>query len=467
MVRRQASAKISSSNCQAYQNSCHFYSHCIEQSFPCGHNHFITAYAEERCHEIDKLKSNPSSSDLYSVSLHAYLWAHAAESCFHQAIWQILNDKYLTQNKRADPQTCLEWERDVVNAMNTCYSDTGLAWSIGDLPDQDITQLVNIFRVGEPRAYFNRAVDSGIPELVKAGNAQLASSLVEQPVKYRYIYCIKGIKYAGPNEDATSPSPEDFIAAVKDGVNPPPGETDFHYSGPDEELEGLCFSHQPSNINSNTDDYHYVIWFTSNDTHPEINTPIDRLQTNGGVINAQMFELTNRGSRPREQTLCGDGIRQITEDCDFSSNHRACDTLCRVKPGFDCNVDQLEPSKCFREMCGDGMRTRGEECDDRNWAEGDGCSSSCRIEPLFQCTRNHYNATSDCSRTEGVSQLNKRDTRQASLFQEESIVGDRTFEFDSTSSSAGHRPVSSSLIIYILSTWLVCVLPQFLLNWRS
>jgi cysteine-rich repeat protein len=35
--------------------------------------------------------------------------------------------------------------------------------------------------------------------------------------------------------------------------------------------------------------------------------------------------------------------------------------------------------------CGDGKILKGEQCDDGNTASGDGCSSTCQIEPGSDC----------------------------------------------------------------------------------
>ena len=35
--------------------------------------------------------------------------------------------------------------------------------------------------------------------------------------------------------------------------------------------------------------------------------------------------------------------------------------------------------------CGDGVLTENEECDDNNKVDGDGCSSSCKLEEGFSC----------------------------------------------------------------------------------
>jgi len=63
---------------------------------------------------------------------------------------------------------------------------------------------------------------------------------------------------------------------------------------------------------------------------------------------------------------CGDGIASTTEVCDTGGNTATCDS--------DCSVVQ----------CNDGIiNTAGnEQCEDGNAVSGDGCSSSCRLEPF-------------------------------------------------------------------------------------
>src|SRR5690606_34978617 len=55
-----------------------------------------------------------------------------------------------------------------------------------------------------------------------------------------------------------------------------------------------------------------------------------------------------------------------------------CSTSCRVEPGYDCGA--AEPSVCV-STCGDGVVASGDEtCDDSNTMAGDGCGATCRIE---------------------------------------------------------------------------------------
>jgi len=61
---------------------------------------------------------------------------------------------------------------------------------------------------------------------------------------------------------------------------------------------------------------------------------------------------------------CGDGIVDEDEECDplFPTDN-------------GCKAD------CTKVVCGDGVTEGDEECDDGNTASGDGCSSTCVIEP--------------------------------------------------------------------------------------
>ncbi len=80
---------------------------------------------------------------------------------------------------------------------------------------------------------------------------------------------------------------------------------------------------------------------------------------------------------------CGDGVVDSGEMCDDGngSDGDGCSSSCRVEPGFSChNV----PSECS-PVCGNSILNVGEGCDDGNLDDGDGCSSSCWVEVGFSC----------------------------------------------------------------------------------
>src|SRR5699024_3278302 len=99
---------------------------------------------------------------------------------------------------------------------------------------------------------------------------------------------------------------------------------------------------------------------------------------------------------PCERTSCGDGVVEGSEQCDLGAednNHggRGCTAFCRLEP-----VCPEGPGECT-SACGDGILLPqdklpvsegglGHECDDGNTADGDGCSSDCKIEDGFECT---------------------------------------------------------------------------------
>ncbi|MGE0791386.1 MAG: DUF4215 domain-containing protein [Sandaracinaceae bacterium] len=79
---------------------------------------------------------------------------------------------------------------------------------------------------------------------------------------------------------------------------------------------------------------------------------------------------------------CGDGFRDVGEDCDDGNN----------RDGDGCSAD------CFFEtFCGDGFLDSVEECDDGNNINGDGCSASCRIETVVPvCGDGFTDAGEEC-----------------------------------------------------------------------
>src|SRR5262252_4793788 len=83
---------------------------------------------------------------------------------------------------------------------------------------------------------------------------------------------------------------------------------------------------------------------------------------------------------------CGDGVLGGIEQCDPPSVGHGCAADCRLEPGWVCDApptppNPSQPAVCHKTVCGDGNREGTEACDDHNMIDGDGCSSSCTLEP--------------------------------------------------------------------------------------
>ena len=89
------------------------------------------------------------------------------------------------------------------------------------------------------------------------------------------------------------------------------------------------------------------------------------------------------------KVLCGNGKVEGPEGCDDGNNVAAdgCSSGCKVESGWDCKVySPLEnKSYCSRQInensfCGDGVVQGTEQCDDGfPLINGDGCNIYCRI----------------------------------------------------------------------------------------
>jgi len=94
-------------------------------------------------------------------------------------------------------------------------------------------------------------------------------------------------------------------------------------------------------------------------------------------------------------TVCGDGILTDDEFCDCGGNNPFCSedngcTDCKSidTSKYECRnifMSGIMYSVC-QSLCGNGIKAANEECDDGNIIDGDGCSSSCKLEDKI-----HYN----------------------------------------------------------------------------
>ncbi|HEY4014849.1 MAG TPA: DUF4215 domain-containing protein [Polyangiaceae bacterium] len=85
--------------------------------------------------------------------------------------------------------------------------------------------------------------------------------------------------------------------------------------------------------------------------------------------------------------VCGDGALAGTEQCDDGNtvSGDGCSSSCQLEPGWTCPTPG-QPCKRI-EYCGNGILELdiGEQCDDGNTTSGDGCSATCQLEPGFVC----------------------------------------------------------------------------------
>ncbi|MFH1670630.1 MAG: DUF4215 domain-containing protein, partial [Patescibacteria group bacterium] len=82
---------------------------------------------------------------------------------------------------------------------------------------------------------------------------------------------------------------------------------------------------------------------------------------------------------PGPQPYCGDGSLDIgNEECEYDHQCSAGE-ICNNQ----CQCESTGSQQCYSDcspICGDGLVVGDEECDDGNTRNGDGCSSTCRIE---------------------------------------------------------------------------------------
>jgi MYXO-CTERM domain-containing protein len=90
---------------------------------------------------------------------------------------------------------------------------------------------------------------------------------------------------------------------------------------------------------------------------------------------------------------CGDGLIAAIEECDDKNKAGGdgCSSSCTIEPGWSCKG---VPSTCS-PICGDGLVVGGEGCDDLNKQPGDGCFS-CLVEKGWYCSGQPSKCATKC-----------------------------------------------------------------------
>ncbi len=93
---------------------------------------------------------------------------------------------------------------------------------------------------------------------------------------------------------------------------------------------------------------------------------------------------------------CGDKKKNGYEQCDDgnSKSGDGCSSSCLLEPGYVC-VALGTP--CKKAICGQNGKEADEGCDDGNTIYGDGCSGQCQNEPTFDS-----NGTADLVCGDGI-----------------------------------------------------------------
>ncbi|CAI2380290.1 unnamed protein product [Moneuplotes crassus] len=153
---------------------------------------------------------------------------------------------------------------------------------------------------------------------------------------------------------------------------------------------------------------------TSNFYYPQyINSPKQVT-----VACAAGYSKTTVSSRPTCVTVCGDGKRAGTEECDDSNKRSGdgCSGSCTVESSWYCtggttsSADSCtfcypgyypsptsNPTTCASQ-CGDKMQVGSEKCDDGNASNSDGCKSDCSgVEAGWVCSNSTFESGDVCT----------------------------------------------------------------------
>ncbi|XP_030743283.2 disintegrin and metalloproteinase domain-containing protein 1a-like, partial [Echinops telfairi] len=107
-----------------------------------------------------------------------------------------------------------------------------------------------------------------------------------------------------------------------------------------------------------------------------------------------LFNKPRHRVRTRRNAVCGNGVREASEECDCGPNcdsNPCCDVTCRLKPGAQCN-GRLCCADCLHRRKGYICRSAQDECDLPEYCHGD--SGECPADTYKQdgtpCQRINY-----------------------------------------------------------------------------
>lgn len=399
--KRTSSPTTSNANlqmCSFSEQSCHFYSHCVESHFHCGPLGFAQAYAEARCEAIDDLhhSSEPCDSCISSAGL--YSWAIHQDTCLKRKLVETVESNFNAM--QSDPPDCLRLERRGLELMRECYSEQSSLFcsALADNPTafkRDIVKIVNKFRIN---SYYKPQVERALRNLIIAcgdAHTSTADSMALGVHTPRIVFCV----LIGENDQSQIDS-STAMELMSQNLSKPRNQ--FVFSGRDQQRRCVDgYSYPPEISPTNNDQLLFVTW------SPDLNDPlIENLGAH--ARRANMGQLPNIADISFYEFLplrssedfpeCGDGKRQGGELCDMgveNCDDFHCDSYCQPTENVECSTGQFEQSECWTVRCGDGVRSAGEGCDDGNRHSGDGCSSYCKQEPDYECS-GAYNRTSVC-----------------------------------------------------------------------
>ena len=102
---------------------------------------------------------------------------------------------------------------------------------------------------------------------------------------------------------------------------------------------------------------------------------------NAGIRDATADADADVDADAAVSTVCGDGVIEGDEECEDGSPEAGdgCDTSCHLEPGYECpTIGQ----PCTPTVCGDGDKRGTEDCDDGNFDWGDACTPLCTLAPI-------------------------------------------------------------------------------------
>ena len=335
---------------------------CVEDAFPCQQSYF-TGFLLPLC----QLENSTTTSKP---------WVSGASSCLITHIQEYFR---LNNISSSSPSECINLQQFMFHSQTSCLNESLCGSNVSSVDAGAMSQVFDTFT-----PLRDRNIEQLLSLIDSCPPTHNLDTLVISLKKKGFVICLTIELPEGEDKTATEATLlielQNLIASVT-GATSTLNITDANVCPLVPSVGGRTrrsIGEKGEMIRVRRDSH--------NTTVPGI-AVVQLAFVSSGENAISLSSLCDNSSNVGNATLgcseCGNGVLDLVDEtCDDGNNRTGdgCSSQCHIESGFDCNTN-VAPTSCSEKMCGDGVRVSGEDCDNRN---APGCSN-CLIVQGFTC----------------------------------------------------------------------------------